>query len=175
MRAKKTTTDDVMRLTRGETVFMFTYEEWTCARVMWLATGQRLGPVVMLYNATSGSLDAAGVEGLRAILDDVVVHVLGRELNSNIAHGGAAGLELFELVKTTWRLPYRHVTDSTDTVRIGGKRIAELGAPGAPQVPRLGDIPAFRSAFDKLSDVVATEGSPFEFVAVGPLYLAQRR
>ncbi len=172
---KKTTTDDVMRLTRGETARVFTYEEWTSARVMWFATGQRLGPVASLFSEASGSLDDAGLQGLRAILEGVGAHVLASTLNSNVAHSGAAGAEFFELVKATWRLPYRHVTDSTDTVRIGGKRVADLGAPDAPDVPRLGDIPAFRSAFEKLSAAAEPETGPLEFLVVGNVYARDRR
>jgi len=170
----KTTTDDVIRISKGTADYVFSYEEWVCARAMWTKTGQRLGAIVPLFNAERGTLSEAAILQLREILAGVADHVLSRELNSNLAHGGAAGGELFELVKKTWKKPYRHVTDSTDTVRIGAKRVADFGAADGPLVPRLGDLAAFRSAFDKLTGVAASTTPSAEFVVVGKRYLAER-
>ncbi len=172
--AKDTTTDDVMRLTRGHEVTIFNYEEWTSARVMWTSTGQKLGPIVPLFNDESGALSEPGIAQLREILEAVRTTVLDRELNSH-SQGYAAGGEFFELVKKAWKLPYRHVTDSTDTVRIGAKKLGEYGGEGMPKIPTYGEVGAFRSAFDKFNALVQPGEGTLQFLAVGKRYLFERR
>jgi hypothetical protein len=171
----KTTTDEVMQLTRGSDVRRFTYEEWTCTRYMWIATGQKLGPIAAFFSEDAGAIPAEGIGVLRTILESTSAHLLAKPLGSWIKDGGSAGLELFTLVTKVWRLPYRHVTDSSDTVRVGGKKVADWGAAEAPVVPTLGEVKPFREAFDKLVALSGDGAMPLEFLAIGPRYLAQRR
>lgn len=100
MATKKTTTDDVMRLQRGDVDLAFSYEEWTCVRFMWVHTAQRSLPLVpMLGSPNDGALDSAGVAALLAMVEQSALLLMDRELSESMRHGQAAGLELFELFK----------------------------------------------------------------------------
>jgi hypothetical protein len=174
MASKKTTTDDVMTLVRGAVKQTFSYEEWTCVRVMWIATGQRLGPIHVLFGmGDEGEIEDEGVVTLRGIVEGTAAHVLARPLSSTLEHGPAAGAELFQLVKKQWKLPYHHATDSTDGVRVAGKRLPPDEV-ARVTVPTLGELPPFRRAHDKLRTLVDVEAGGLTFKANGPRTMAER-
>lgn len=171
----KTTTDDVVQLSRAGQNVAFTYEEWVSFRLMWMRTGQRLGPFVRLFDKEHAELDEHAVAELRSLLLDLVPErVLQRRLDSDVEASGAAGREFFELVKKTWKLPYVHRTNSGESIRIGAKRVADLGAPDAPAVPTYGDIPAMRRAFEKVQHLAANLSGPLAFTTLGPRFLNER-
>lgn len=169
------TSDPVVELTRGQTEHVFGYDEWTAARVLWIRTGQRLGGPATLFQAETATLGAVEIAQVRDMVEAATTTVLPRELNGNLEHSGAAGAELFALVKRSWKLPYRHTSDSSDTVRVGGKKVADHGAPGAPPIPSFGDISAVRSAYDKLLALTRPGPEPLSLLVIGPRYARDRR
>ena len=170
------TTDAVMQLCRGPVTRLFSYEEWVCARLMYVTAQVQPTSLEILFADERGSLGENAVRELRHWLGVVAETVATRELSSSIRHGAhAAGGELFLLAQKVWKLPYRHTTDSTDTVRIGSRRVSDYGSAEAPPVPRLGEVKAFRDALAALAELAASEAGTLEFEAVGKRYLADRR
>lgn len=88
---------------------------------------------------------------------------------------GSSWDELLELIKSTWKLPYRKTTDSTDRIYVGTKIVADFGAVGAPALVAVGDLPAYRNAHEKLRAVLAGAGDEVAFLVLGPRFLAERR
>ena len=174
--ATKTINDDVMHLRRGEAEEFFTYEEWACVRYMWTGTGQRTGAIGELFGGEDGELADDGIEMLEGIMSQTDDSLIQRELHSNMQHGTGSGLELFELIKKKWKLPYRHVTDSSDTVKLGTTSLGNYGDPTLQRLPRLGDVSAFRSGQGKILKLLGDKGGgKLQFRVIGTLYLAQRR
>jgi hypothetical protein len=59
-----------------------------------------------------------------------------RELDATLCYGTAAGDEFFELVKKSWRLPYRCSVLDGETVCVAGKRVATYRAQGEGRNPK---------------------------------------
>jgi hypothetical protein len=171
-----------MKLTRGGVEELFGYDEWVCVRVMWSSTiDARSGPITHLFSSPErGSIAAAEVlPGLRAIVRAANEWVLAREIDAGMANGGAASGELFELVKKVWKVPYKHITDSSESVKQGTKKLGALGAPGVPAPTKLGELERFRNAFEKLQrlsvDDARGESDTLAYEVLAPLYLGNRR
>ena len=172
----QSTTDPVMQLTRGAMTRVFSYEEWTCARLMYVSGQTQSRALELLFANDHGLLEEAAVRELRVWSCIVTDSLATRELRSSVAHGAhAAGGEFFALLKKTWKLPYRHITDSTDTIRVGSRGVGKYGAPESSSVPRFIDVPAFASALRMLRELAALESGPIDFETVGKRYLADRR
>lgn len=165
---EKTTTDPVVRLRRGEQVVIFNYEEWCCVRHIWKATGQPLGPIWPLFDAQHGVLGDAGLDIVRSMLSRAEANLLPSEVRSSSE-------ELFELIKRTWKVPYRKITDSSDRVCKGTRVVGDFGDPAAPAVPAYGDLPVYRGAFDKLASVTGREGGDLEVEVIGLRFLVERK
>jgi hypothetical protein len=140
----------VPRIRRGSLEFLFDVEEWTCVRYCYNNHGHT-GPGSVLI--TGGDLNAKGIEQTRSMIGRVRTALLDRQLNASIQHGqGLASLQMFELVKKTWKLPYIHDYDNGTVVKQGTKRLgtAEDDPSLLQRVPRFRDVPAFMRAWNKL-------------------------
>ncbi len=169
-KSKVVVDDPVVRTRRGPLDVRFTYEEWCFVRLMWLWAGQPLGEIVALYDQEAGTLGAAGLETLGAIVRNAATRADAAELTRS-----DVGEELLALAKTHWMLPYRKTTDSTDRVWRGTKMLGVYGAAGVPAPPKVSELPAFRTAHEKLAALVAVSEGALELEVVGPRFLAQRR
>lgn len=166
---KKTTTDPVVKLSRAELVVIFDYEEWTCVRHLWKATGQPLGAIWPLFDAQRGTLGEDGLQIVRAMLARAEDYVLSAPVQ---AHTNSD--ELIELAKRVWKVPYRKVTNSGDRVYKGTKAVGDYGDPATPAVPSYGDLPVYRTAFDKLASVSGTGDAPLEVEVIGLRFMVER-
>lgn len=170
---KRVTTDVVVEVTTPGGVLAFDYETWTAARNVWAGSGRRGGPIELFFMATEGEL----TEQTRAVLGEIVARaretLWPRPLSSSMGHD-AAGAQLLDLIQTVWKLPHRHTTDSTDWIRVGKKNVAAWGAPDAPPVPTVGEVPAMQRALAMLEGVAAS-ALPVTWKVVGPRYSYERR
>jgi hypothetical protein len=175
-------TENVMKLTRGAVAETFGYDEWVCVRCMWSSTiDARSGPVTRLFSSPDrGEIAMTEVlPALRAIVRAANEHVLSSELDQSMGNGSASSSELFELAKKVWKVPYKHITDSSESVKQGTKKLGALGAPGIPAPTKLGELERFRSAFEKLVRLTAHDAGDasdvLAYEVLAPLYLANRR
>jgi hypothetical protein len=148
---------EVTKIRRGELELEFDDEEWTCVRYCYNTCGHS-GPGSLLI--TGGEMSAEGVEQTQSMIRRARTALLDRKLNASIQHGqGLASLQLFELIKKKWKLPYLHVYDSGQVVKQGTKRLGRLEDDPSllDRVPLLRDVPAFASAFAKIEKLF--EGS----------------
>lgn len=148
---------DFKHVARDDREEHFSELEWRCVTYLWVATGQRGGTVQYLFQTEAGEIDGEALTMLAEILAAVHAHVLTTPLRFELSLS-ASGTVILEVAKKAG-LAYVRAYDVGPVLFRGTERVGPYDPATSPRVPRLGDLPPFRSAVAKLTSLLEGHGT----------------